>query len=60
MLYHFDNYYFLLLFLTENETLREKEVKRNQDYKYITIVTDTNIVEKKDINEIIPTGKFKT
>jgi len=38
--------------------LKEKEVKRNQDYKNITTVTDTNIVENKDINEIIPTGKF--
>jgi len=48
------------LFLTDNETLKGKKAKSNQDYKYITIVTDPNIVEIKDINEIIPTGKFKT
>jgi len=47
------------LFLTENKTLKEKEVKINQDYKFITIVRDPNIIEIKDIHEIIPTGKFK-
>jgi len=47
------------LFLTETETLTEKDVKTIQDYKYITIATDPKIVDIQDIHEIIPIGKFQ-
>jgi len=47
------------MFLAEKDELKEKELTKTQDFRYITLLTDPKIVEITNLHEIIPTGKFK-